>query len=124
MTLPIFRVCAADTSVQSLLGGAGGVVRLFPFGEAPEENTRPYAVYQTVYGAPENYLGQTPDVDSYGIQVDSYAMTAGEASQVAKALRNAIEPFAHVVSWDGESRDAATSLYRYGFTVDWFVDRD
>lgn len=122
MNPPIFEVCSADTDVQTLLGD-GVRLRLYPFGEAPQEDPRAYAVWQTVYGAPENYLGTSPDVDSFGIQVDVYAKTASDARDVAKALRNAIEPFAHIVGWDGESRDPSTRAYRFSFTVDWFVDR-
>lgn len=122
MSAPIFVVCYADTSVQSLLAD-GAQLRLYPFGEAPQDDAKPYAVWQVVYGSPENYLGNLPDIDSYGIQVDVYAKTASEARNVAMALRNAIEPVAHVVGWDGESRDPATRAYRHSFTVDWFVDR-
>lgn len=122
MNAPIFTACYADTGVQTLLAD-GARLRLYPFGEAPQDDDRPYAVWQTVYGNPENYLGNVPDIDSYGIQVDVYAMTASAARSVARALRDAIEPFAHVVSWNGESRDPSTRSYRYSFTVDWFVGR-
>lgn len=122
MSAPIFVVCSADTGVQALLGDTSGF-RLYPFGEAPQGEGKPYAVWQVVYGSPQNYIGGLPDMDSYGIQVDVYAPEAGVARDVAMALRDAIEPHAHIVNWDGESRDPSTRAYRVGFTVDWFVSR-
>ena len=44
---PIYLVCMTDTSVQSLLGD-----RLYPFGEAQQDEKRPYAVWQVIYGSP------------------------------------------------------------------------
>jgi hypothetical protein len=69
---PLHAVCAADTTVQDLLGG--DVLRLYPFGEARQQETYPYAVWQLVGGRPENYLSDRPDVDSFSTQVDVYAV--------------------------------------------------
>jgi len=121
MNPPIFQVCAADTNVTALLGTAP--TRLFPFGEAPQGVTLPYAVWQTITGLPDNYLGQAPDIDQFTIQVDVYADRGSSAREVAQALRNAIEPHAHIVGWNGESTDPDTGHKRYGFDVDWFVHR-
>jgi hypothetical protein len=123
VTPPIFTICAADTGVQTLLESAGRL-RLFPFGEAGELETLPYATWQVVGGAPENYLGNVPDIDAISTQIDVFAKTASEARAAARAIRDAIEPFAHVTGWDGELRDAATRSYRVIFTAAWFVDRD
>lgn len=122
MSPPIFQVCATDTTVVSLLS-QGPTIRLYPFGDAPQGDPAPYAVWQIVYGSPENYLGNVPDIDSYGIQVDVYAETASEAREVTEAIKDAVEPLAHVVSWNGEMRDPVTGLYRVSFTIDWFIDR-
>lgn len=118
---PLFQACAADTSVQSLLGT--DPTRLWPFGEADPSPVYPYAVWQLISGVPENYLGELPDVDSFGVQIDCYAKTAEEAREVARALRAAIEPFAYVSAYLGEIRDTITRNYRYSFSVDWIVPR-
>jgi hypothetical protein len=118
---PIFATISTSSAVKSLIGSSP--VRFYPFGEAPQGLTLPYAVWQTIGGFPENYLGDLPDVDSYAIQVDVYALTADAARAVAAALRNAIEPHAHIVRWGGESRDPDTKNYRYSFDVDWYVQR-
>lgn len=121
MNPPIFQVCAAVPAVTALLGS--GPTRLFPFGEAPQGVALPYAVWQTITGLPENYLGQAPDIDQFTIQVDVYADRGSTAREVAAALRDAIEPHAYVVSWNGESTDPDTGHKRYGFDVTWHVHR-
>lgn len=118
---PIFSVCSADATVKAQLGS--NPVRLYPFGEAPQGTTKPYAVWQTIGGSPENYLGTLPDVDSYALQVDVYAPTATAARTAAMALRDAIEPVAHITRWSGEGRDDGTKNYRFSFDVDWWLNR-
>lgn len=119
---PIFAVCAADAAVLALLGSAP--VRLYPFGEAPQGVALPYAVWQTVNGSPENYLGGRPDMDQFTLQVDVYGSGIDSVRNAASALRYAIEPVAHIVSYGGEGRDPDTKNYRYSFTVDWWVNRE
>ncbi|MFT7337630.1 MAG: hypothetical protein ACI92B_000952 [Marinobacter maritimus] len=118
---PIFQVCSAAPAVTALLGT--NPTRLWPFGEAPQDVALPYAVWQTINGLPENYLGERPDLDSWSIQIDVYADTATSARNAAKALRDSIEPAAYITRWGGESRDPTTKHYRYSFDVDWLVPR-
>jgi len=118
---PIFEVCSASAAVKTALGTSP--VRLYPYGEAPQGVTKPYAVWQTVGGAPENYISNLPDADFYAVQVDVYATTATAARNAAKALRDAIEPVAHITRWSGEGRDADTQNYRFSFDADWWLNR-
>ncbi|WP_236233212.1 tail completion protein gp17 [Pseudomonas tohonis] len=122
MFAPIFEVCAASPAVRAALG-SGAMVRLYPFGEAPEGVAKPYATWQGIGGAPENYLGQAPQIDSFALQVDVFADSAASARIAAKALRDAIERHAHITRWGGELKDPATGSYRIIFDVDWWVDR-
>ncbi|HCA25256.1 MAG TPA: hypothetical protein DEP32_13915 [Pseudomonas sp.] len=121
MYAPIFQVIAAVPAVTALLGT--GPVRFWPFGEGEEDAPRPYAVWQTITGNAENYLDQVPDSDAYTLQVDVYADSAASVRDAARALRDAIEPHAHIVAWRGESREPDTKLYRYSFDVSWLVTR-
>lgn len=123
MSPPIFQLCSADSSCESLLRGEDNVFRLFQFGEATERTARPYAVWQIVDGEPENYLDKTPDMDSFVLQVEAYGDTAQQARDVAAALRAVIETVAHVTRHNGEWRDATVRAYVCSFTVDWFVER-
>lgn len=118
---PIFQVCAADAGVTAVLGT--NPVRLYPFGEAPQGVQKPYAVWQTIGGLPANYINQRPDIDMFSLQLDVYGDTAASVRSAAMALRDSIEPNAHIVRWGGESRDAETNSYRYSFDVDWWNHR-
>lgn len=118
---PLFEICKANGPVQSALGN--NPMRLYPFGQAPPNVAKPYAVFQGVFGNPENFLNQLPVEDSYGVQVDVYAISATSARDTAKAIRNALEPHAHITSWRGESRDTETTNYSYGFDVSFITER-
>lgn len=118
---PVFSVCAASSAVTALLGT--DPVRLYPFAEAPQTTPEPYAVWQLISGAPENFINGLPDMDQYSIQIDCYASSAAGAREVAEALRDAIEPRAHIVRWSQDLIDADTNLRRFSFDVDWFVPR-
>lgn len=93
------------------------------FGFAPQGVALPYVVWQTVTGRPENFINQTPDIDKFSIQIDAYGLTEASARAVAKALRDVIEPVAHITSWRGESTDPDTLHKRFSFDVDWYVKR-
>lgn len=122
---PIFSICAAEAVVTALIGTEP--VRFWAFGHAPQPGTpfyaAPYATWQSVGGLPENYINQVPDIDLHTLQIDAYSKTVDEARAVAEALRDAIEPHAHIVAWRGEDFEPATKLYRYSFDVDWLVPR-
>jgi hypothetical protein len=98
-------------------------MRLYPFGRAPQDETRPYATWQTISGLPENHLGDRPDTDSYTLQLDVWATTETGARDAANAIRDAVEPVAHITSWRGEQWDDTTELRRYSFDVEWIVFR-
>ncbi|MDI5890600.1 DUF3168 domain-containing protein [Halomonas rhizosphaerae] len=121
MQPPIFPVCAADPAVTAVLGA--GPTRLWPFGEAPQGVALPYAVWRVITGAPENHLGDPPDIDSWTLQVDVYAATGSSATDVTEALRDAIEPHAHIVRWGDQDTDPATGNKHIGFDVSWYVSR-
>lgn len=118
---PIYRLVRDDLAVQAVLGVNP---RVYPFGQAPQYPVLPYAVWQVIYGSPENYLNDKPNTDSFGIQVDVYASTVDEVRGCAQAIRNAIESESHVVSWRGEQREGEdTKLYRLGFDAEFWTAR-
>lgn len=117
----IFPIIAADPACKALLGA--NPVRFLQFGFADQKTAKPYAVWQQVGGIPENYLGDIPDADTYNIQIDVYGLTSSSASSAAQAIRNAIEPVAHITSWRGQTRDNETKDYRLSFDVRWVQKR-
>lgn len=118
---PIFAIVSVDEGVQSKLGTSP--VRVYPFGEAPDNVELPYAVWQTITGSPENYVSNAPDLDLFVLQIDVYGETGSEVREAAEALRDVIELSAHIVAWRGESRDTESKHFRYSFDVDFFVNR-
>lgn len=121
MNPPIFQLAVASAAVTGLLGSSP--TRFYLFGEADQNTPKPYAVWQTAYGSPENYLAGTPNDDRWGVQVDAYAISADAARDVGRALRDAFETTAYVVAWNGEYREPDTRLYRYSFTVEFMTSR-
>jgi hypothetical protein len=121
MIPPIFSICAADSGVTVLLGSSP--CRFYPFGDAPQNTTKPYAVWQQVGGGPLNCISDVPDTDEYSVQIDVYATQASAARAIAKAIRDAIEPHCHIVGWRGQSRDPDTKNYRISFDADWITNR-
>lgn len=118
---PVFSIAFADSAVTNLIGSSP--CRLYPFGEAPEDTPTPYVAWTTISGFPENYINESPDIDSWEVQIDVFASTADSARAVATALRNAYQGSAHITAWRGESRDPKTKNYRYSFDVEFFVSR-
>lgn len=119
---PIFQLVAADATATGLLGS--NPVRFWPFGAAPENETRPYATHQLVSGQPVNTITTPPRADRASVQVDAYGKTATEAWNVAKAIAAAVEAsLAYVMSWDLALVDEATGLFRVAFTCDFYVPR-
>ncbi|SHK68483.1 DUF3168 domain-containing protein [Halomonas caseinilytica] len=116
---PIYALCTADSAVSELLGS-----RLYPAGDAPQGVALPYAVWQIIPGgAPENYLADRPDADSYTLQVDVYASSVSAAGDVTEALRDVIERHAYIVRWGALDTDPDTGNRHISFDVDWIVHR-
>ena len=119
---PIFAIAAAYSPLTALLGVPPDM-RFYPFGEAPQGVIYPYAVWQTAYGTPENYLSGRPDIDNWGVQIDVYAKDEAAARDVAEKLRDALELSAHVVAWRGESQDPQTKSSRVSFDMEFWTQR-
>jgi hypothetical protein len=118
---PLFVAIKASSAVTNLIGTSP--VRFYAFGEAPATVAKPYAVYRTVYGSPENVLDGIPATDSFGFQIDAYGLTGASAGALSAALRAAIETYAYVTAYNGDGRDPDTKNYFDSFTVDWINPR-
>lgn len=121
MDVPFYLVCKADPTVQALLGGSEP--RIYPFGSAPQDVAKPYAVYQWVGGSPFNMLNCRPAADRSSLQVDVYGVTPKSSTDAAKAIRYAIELSSYVTTYRGTEREDETKLYRTSFDLDWLVNR-
>ena len=101
----------------------GDPARISAFGNSPQAGARPYAVFQSQFGGPENFLNQAPDADTIGDQVDVYALTMEAAKAGAVALVQAFQPIGYITSVLATSREPDTKLWRVNFTVEFKTSR-
>jgi len=118
---PIFETATASDAVLATLGSRP--TRLYTLGDVPQDVDQPYAVWQTIGGAPKNYLDGRPDIDLFTLRVRVYGATVDSIRQVAQALRDAVEPQAHIKRWGSERKDTETDHYCLSFDLDWQVER-
>lgn len=115
---PVFETLTADSYTLALVGSA-----IYRHDDAPNDRVPPYLAWSASI-APENTLSETPGIDRVTVLVNCYSDDDGELLAIATAVRDAIEPFAHLVSMPIDNRDRPdTKLYRMALQFDWFVHR-
>lgn len=118
---PIFNILKNVPAVTALLGT--DPVRIYPWGRAPQNPTKPYAVYAVYNAIPENYLGQRPDIDNKGTQINVYGDTSDSVDACFKAIRDALEDHAHMTAFSSPDREAETNLYSCRLEFDFWDER-
>lgn len=122
MDWPVYSLLGASGAVTAIIG-SHPTMRCFE-GTAPQDTPRPYVAWAAVAGAgPENYLGELPAMDQARVQVDCFAKDLPDTVALAKAVRNAIEPSAHMVSTPITLYEPETELYRVILEFDFFTAR-
>jgi len=121
MLPPVFTTLRASSAVTNIVGS--NPPRVYRHGRAPQDATRPYVTWFVVSAPPENQLSGTPPVDRVSIQVDCWNTDDAEVEALAKAVRDAIEPLAHMTAVLLDDFEAETKLYRIAMQFDWFIDR-
>lgn len=121
MTPAVFAMLKDDAGVAAQFGA--GAARVYVPGDVPEGATTPYASWQTISGTAENYLSERPDMDAFRVQFDVYASTRPAAKVAAEALRDALEPHGHQISFNLDERDDTTKLYRMSFDFEFWQSR-
>jgi len=118
----VFQTLKASEAVKAIVGT--NPPRIYRHGNAPQDTAKPYVTWFSVTGTPENNLSDLPPMDRVQIQVDCYHQTDAGIELLAKAVRDAIEPSAHMTGTPFDGREPETKLYRVALTFDWFVGRD
>lgn len=121
MNPQLFPLLNASTAVRLLLGS--NPLRVYPWGEAPAVPRKPYAAYGVYNGNPENYVSNVPDIDNKGTQIDIYAEDATKCAQCFTAIRDVLEPHAHMTSFSTPQRDPETQLYSARMEFDFWEAR-
>lgn len=122
MNPSVFEVLSADSQILANFGDTP--VRIWPFGSAPETPATPYAVWQIVAGEPLNLLTNPPTLDRFLIQFDLFAEGPLALHEAGKAIRDAVERVAVIVSWREQIRETETRLYRLSFDAEWHSLRE
>lgn len=117
----LFTILNDNNTVKGLLGSSP--LRVFPWGEAPPNVTKPYATYGVFSGNPVNTMGETPQIDIDGTQVDVWGLTGSSVLSVANAIRNALQTYAHMTSYENSGRDEETKLFHCRMDFDFFTSR-
>lgn len=118
---PVFQLLRANARVIEILGDPPRVYRR---GYAPQGAPRaPYVTWLVVSGIPENTLSETPSKDRMTVQIDCWADKDKDAEILAIAVRDALEPHAHMTGQPIDGRELETKLWRNSLDFDFFVDR-
>ena len=120
MLPPVYATLAADSGILDLLGDPPRISR---HGRAPQDSARPYVTWGLVVGVPENTLSEAPGIDRCTVQVDCWSLDSSDAVELAQAVRDVIEPEAHMTAVIVDEREAGTKLYHIAMQFDWFLSR-
>jgi len=118
---PIYATLAADYTVTSIIGSSPS--RVYRHGSAPQNVSRPYVTWAIVSGLPDNNLSEEPPSDRITLQIDAWSPDDAQAEELAIAVRDAIEPEAHMTGIVVNTQDAETRLFRVGLQFDWIMHR-
>ena len=122
MTSNILAMIRDDADVRAYFGN-DLIVRVFPFGQAPDGQHGTYAVYQIAGGAPQNLLSERPDMDDMRLQFDVYAEAQATCAAAATALQRALELHGHQVSFNVSAREEDANAWRIGFDFEFWQPR-
>lgn len=123
MLPPVYQVLTASSAVTAIAGA-----RIYGSGQATQEASQPYVVWQIVSMVPENTLSCVADSDNFRVQIDCYAESEPVAKNLAIAVRNAIEGVADIaLAWNGyengTDQQPSTALYRWSMDAIWMIER-
>lgn len=118
MIPPVFATLSAATPVTNIVGD-----RIYRHGDGVQDVPRPYVTFYVLI-APENTLSELPAIDKVSVTVDCWSPSDAEVEALATAVRDAIEPLAHMVNTLIDNRDRQnTKLYRMTLQFDWWNPR-
>lgn len=120
MLPPVFALLKASAAVTAILGA---VPRVYRHGIAPQGTVAPYVTWLVVGSDPENNLSDPPPTDRIVLQVDCWSTTDGGVEDLAQAVRDAIEPTAHMTGIVVNEREPDTGLYRLALQFDYWLSR-
>ena len=123
MLPPVYALLTADAPTTALVG-----TRIYRHGTAPQNVVAPYVTWFLVSGTPENELTALPRVDRLEVQVDCWSNNTGtgdaQVEALATAVRDALEPVAHMTGIIANEQDFETRRYRLGLQFTFWLKRN
>lgn len=118
MLPPIYSTLRSSPAVVNIVAS-----KIYRHGAAPQNCVAPYLTWSLVFGNPENTLSEPPQIDSLQLQVDCWHSKDALVEELAKAVRDALEPYAHMTGIPVDGQDPDTQLYRMSLQFDWWLSR-
>lgn len=118
MMPPVYQLLQNTPAVAALVS-----TRIYRHGRAPQDAATPYVAWLLVTGDPENNLSDTPPMDRMTVQIDCYHATDAGIEALATAVRDALEPHAHMTGQPVDQRETDTKLFRMALQFDFWVSR-
>ena len=120
MLPPVYALLAANSGVTNFVGSDPS--RIYRHGNAPQRVATPYITWYTTL-APENDISDLPRIDKNTVQIDVWSEKDAEVEELAEAVRDAVEPFHHMISAGPNTRDPETMRYRITLIFTFWTDR-
>lgn len=121
MTHPVPALLGSAPAVLALVGTSP--VRIYR-GTAPQTTPRPYLTWRTVYASPQNYIGERPSIDNDRSQLDCWADTEDEVDELARVVRQVLEPHGYELGVNLDEKDPETGLRRVSFDWSFWTPRE
>lgn len=121
MIARIYEWLLSDSTVTSLLTN-GSNIKVYR-DVVPQSSSIPYVRWSIVGGTPENYISNTPGIDSTRYQFDVFAINQQSCDQIYSAIRNVLEQHGHIVSFNLSLQDEETRNYVLSFDMQFWVSR-
>lgn len=117
----IFPILRANNPLKAVLGD--NPFRVYPWGESTQDVVKPYVTYSVFSGVPENYVTNVPDIDNMGTQIDVWSENSTQCESIATMIRNILQTYGHMTSFEASDRDPETKLWRCRMDFDFWESR-
>lgn len=116
---PVTETLRADSSVLNVIDASA----IYRHDDAAADRTGDYVTWSASF-VPVNELSDTPGMDQFTVTVNCFSDSDLRVEQIARAVRDAIEPVAHCTGSPVDNRDRAGSKkYRIALQFDWWHSR-
>jgi hypothetical protein len=93
MILPIYQWLSQSSYLLAVLGTPDNL-RIYRT-VAPQDQEKPFIVWNVVAGTVENYLGERPGMDNAIVQLDLYSYDEEQLEMMTAAVSRTLEVYGH-----------------------------